>query len=122
MAKRDLKLPKRIAGLKIPRTVRKSANRFTRHFETPIGRELIAEAFVAAAGALVGSRYVRQTASDVGRQVRAGTENILDAGSEAAKTGASALRSSFESYAGEKKKRRKHKGQKQKDRDSISTH
>jgi hypothetical protein len=69
MAKRELKLPRRVGGVKIPKNMRKSANRLTRHFETPLGRELIAEAFVAAAGALVGSRYVRHAAADAGREL-----------------------------------------------------
>src|SRR5687767_3648941 len=50
MAKRKTRLPKRIVGYKVPRVLRRSST--TRFFmDTPIGREIVAEAVVAAAAA-----------------------------------------------------------------------
>ena len=54
------KLPKRIAGVKIPKILRKSGNSLIRLAETPAGREILAEALVAIAGGLLGGRYIRE--------------------------------------------------------------
>jgi hypothetical protein len=122
MAKRQLKLPRKVAGIKISKRMRKSANRITRHFETPLGRELIAGALVAAAGALVGSRYVRETAAEVGQQVRTRTQNLVDS-SGAVSSGAAELKSNMESLVEKKKKKdRNKKDRKQGIQGSPSTH
>jgi hypothetical protein len=72
-----LKLPKRFAGSKVPKGWRRSANQLARRLDSPLWREIVAEALVAAASALIGGRYVRETASQAGQEVAAGTETAL---------------------------------------------
>ena len=50
MAKNQLKVPKRVGGVKLPRMLRKPANRLTKLLDNPLGREVIAEGLVAMAG------------------------------------------------------------------------
>lgn len=64
MAK-SFKIPKTIAGMKIPKAVRKSGRSLAAFLETPTGRELAAAALTAMAGVLAGtSRPVRNAAAD----------------------------------------------------------
>lgn len=49
---KSTKLPKRIAGVKIPKPLRRAAAALIEQAATPAGRELIAGALVAAAAAL----------------------------------------------------------------------
>lgn len=65
MAK-SFKIPKKIAGVKIPRAVRKSGRSLAAFLETPTGREMAAAALTAMAGVLAGTnRPVRKAAADV---------------------------------------------------------
>ncbi|PWC34983.1 hypothetical protein [Azospirillum sp. TSO22-1] len=64
MAK-SFKIPKKIAGMKIPKAVRRSGRSLTAFLETPTGREVAAAALTAMAGVLAGtSRPVRNAAAD----------------------------------------------------------
>ena len=52
MAKKGkAKLPKQVAGVKVPKRLRKSGKSFAGLFKSPLGREILADALVAAAGA-----------------------------------------------------------------------
>ena len=66
MAKKKAALPKKIAGVKVPRTVRKS-RMLRAMLKNPMGRDLLANALVAGAGAaaavLVEKREVVADAS-----------------------------------------------------------
>ena len=55
------KLPKRIAGIKIPKALRKGS--MGRFMASPLGREAAAAALIAAAGALSGSPSPRRARS-----------------------------------------------------------
>jgi hypothetical protein len=57
--KRVAKPKKRVTHLKVPEAVRKPANQLIANLAGVMGKELLAEALVTIAGALVGSRYVR---------------------------------------------------------------
>jgi hypothetical protein len=69
--KKAARLPKRIAGVKIPKAVRKSGGALLGQVNTPLGRELIAAGLVAAGAALAkkdevrrGARLVAEEAED----------------------------------------------------------
>jgi hypothetical protein len=72
-----LKIPKKIAGMKVPKQLRKSGKSLTKMLDSPIGRQALAAALTAAAGVLAGSN----------KTVR---EGIGEAGSAVAQTGSGA--------------------------------
>jgi hypothetical protein len=59
MAKTNAKLPKKIAGVKIPKKLRKSGNKLIEVANTPAGRELLAAGLVAAGTALARAQKRR---------------------------------------------------------------
>ncbi|AWK88774.1 hypothetical protein [Azospirillum thermophilum] len=66
MAK-SFKLPKKIAGVKVPKHLRKSAKSLSAFIETPAGRQALAAALTAMAGVLAGrSTQVQAAAGDAG--------------------------------------------------------
>ena len=52
MARTTVKLPKKIAGVKVPKKLRKSGNKLIEVANTPAGRELLAAGLIAAGAAL----------------------------------------------------------------------
>lgn len=66
MAKKSTKLPKKIAGVKIPKKVRKSGGKLLKVANTPAGRELIAAGLLAAGGALARAQQARRGETDTG--------------------------------------------------------
>ena len=78
MAKRDtLKLPKKIAGVKVPKILRHGTA--TEFLNSPVGRFVLAEALIAAAAALKNYKPVAETVGQV-------ADTVEKAGSEAAST------------------------------------
>ena len=69
MAKKKNKLPKRIAGIKVPKTLRKSAPSLVALLRTPQGKEAMAAALSAAATALLSSAQGRRAVVDTGAAV-----------------------------------------------------
>jgi hypothetical protein len=57
--------PKQVAHI-VPEAVRKPANQLLASLTGVMGKELLAEALVTIAGALVGGRYVRSQSAGVG--------------------------------------------------------
>jgi hypothetical protein len=79
MAKKSqVKLPKTIAGVKVPKAVRTSGL-LDEVLNSPLGREILAEALVAAAGAVATVLMKRPSAGQVARA----SETIADTGVEA---------------------------------------
>src|SRR4051794_28707820 len=79
MAKSNtLKLPKSIAGVKVPKFLR-TPGTVEQFLNSPVGRAVLAEALIAAAAAL---KSYKPAAGTVGQ----GTETVEKAGSEAAAT------------------------------------
>ena len=79
MAKRDTrKLPKKIAGVKVPKFLRQPGT-ITDFLNSPVGRLVLAEALLAAAAALKNYKPVAETVGQAADTVEA-------AGSEAATT------------------------------------
>lgn len=70
MAKKN-KGPKRIAGVKIPKSLRPTLRPVARFAESPLGREIIAEAVVAVSIALATSRPAKRAAGEVAQDAAA---------------------------------------------------
>jgi hypothetical protein len=70
MAKQKLKLPKRLAGIKVPKPLRRSSKRFAKHLRKTGGLEFLAHALVAAGTALMSSPKARQAMAEVGQNVK----------------------------------------------------
>jgi hypothetical protein len=81
-AKKDGDLPKKVAGTKVPKAVR--SNSLLTMFNTSLGREILADALMAAAGAAAAALTRTRTAKQVGSAV-------ADAGSTAASNTADAM-------------------------------
>ncbi|QPQ54908.1 hypothetical protein IC614_11410 [Allosphingosinicella flava] len=65
-AKAKLKMPKKIAGVKVSKKVRKAADPILEVAKNPIVAEIAAAALVAAAGALTARRHKTEIADKVG--------------------------------------------------------
>jgi hypothetical protein len=84
MAKKGkAKLPKQVAGVKVPKRLRKSGKSFAGLFKSPLGREILADALVAAAGAAAAA-LVRNRPSAA--EVKDAGVAVADAGATAAVT------------------------------------
>jgi hypothetical protein len=73
-------LPKKVAGVKVPKAVRKSGS-LAALFNSQLGREILADALIAAAGAAAAALTRTRAAKDAGQAV-------ADKGSQAAASGA----------------------------------
>jgi hypothetical protein len=73
-------LPKKVAGVKVPKAVRKSGSLATL-FNSQLGREVLADALIAAAGAAAAALTRTRAAKDTGKA-------LADKGSQAASAGA----------------------------------
>jgi hypothetical protein len=72
MAKQKLKLPKRLAGIKVPKPLRRSSRRFAKNIRKTGGLELLAQALIAAGTALMSSPKARHAAVEAGQSVKEG--------------------------------------------------
>lgn len=72
---KGFRLPKRIAGVKIPKQLRKSGS-LASVLESPMARQILADALIAAAGALATSRDARHA---VGHAGSGAAETVRDA-------------------------------------------
>jgi len=72
MAKQKLKMPKRLAGMKLPKSVRRTGKGFLKHLRKQGGLELVAEGLIAAGTALMASRKARNTVAEAGQGVGQG--------------------------------------------------
>lgn len=88
------KLPKTIAGVRVPRELRKAGHLVRDLAESPLAREIVAASFMAAVTAVAGSREGRaaltgaageagDTASDAARKANLVKVALAAAGSEA---------------------------------------
>jgi hypothetical protein len=89
MAKAKIKLPKAIAGMKVPKPLRKSAA-VTSFLNDPLWRAVLADALVAAAGAAAATLAQHRPS---GAQVAHAGEMAVDAGGRAATATADTIRS-----------------------------
>lgn len=80
MAKKSKKLPKKIAGVKIPKKMRKSGGELLARVNTPLGRELVAAGLVAAGAAMAKKGQAHRTAARAAGEV----EDAAEAGARMA--------------------------------------
>jgi hypothetical protein len=79
------KLPKTIAGVKIPKKLRKKGGSLSQLLENPTARMIAADALIALAGALAGNRSTRLAVAGAG-------QDAVEAGAHAAGRGGDAMR------------------------------
>jgi hypothetical protein len=84
--------PKQVAGVKVPKAMRKSGDSLASLVTSPFARELVADALIAIAGVLAGNKQARQAVA------RAGSD-VADAG---AKAGAAAVEAGADVASGAK--------------------
>jgi hypothetical protein len=78
MAKQKLKLPRRLAGIKVPKPLRRSSKRFAKHLRKTGGLELLAHALVAAGTALMSSPQARRAVAEAGQNVKDRSSALAD--------------------------------------------
>jgi hypothetical protein len=91
-SKKSTGMPKMVAGVKMPKAVRQSSSLGTL-IHSPLGREILADALIAAATAAAAALTRTRTAKVAGQAV-------ADAGSEAASTGKDAVQTAAGAVAG----------------------
>lgn len=62
--------PKRVAGVKLSKKMRKRGASFARFANTPLGAALVAESTVAALRGVLGNEKVRSAAAEAGRDMQ----------------------------------------------------
>ncbi|KAA2237428.1 hypothetical protein [Salinarimonas soli] len=87
------KLPKTIAGVKIPKELRRKGGSLVDILESPTARMIAAEALMALAGALAGNRTSRQAIAGAG-------QDAAEAGAQAADRTGDAVRGAAEVATG----------------------
>jgi hypothetical protein len=70
------KLPKRIGGMKVPKSLRQSGGRAAAWLATPTGRGVLASALVGAAALLAGDKTVRRAVKGSARNAASGAGRI----------------------------------------------
>ena len=89
MGKKSNKLPKRIAGVKVPKELRKAGNKLAKFAQEPLAREI---ALAALAAALAARKDARKTARKVASEGGDAAEDAVQgAGWVSAALGAAAL-------------------------------
>ena len=76
-AKDKAALPKKVAGVKVPKSLRKNSDSLSSFIASPLAREIVADALIAIAGVLAGNKKTRQTVAKAGSAA-------VDAGADAA--------------------------------------
>ena len=111
MAKQKLKLPKRLAGIKVPKPLRRSGKRFVKHLRKTGGIELLAQALVAAGTALMASPKARQAMAEAGQNVKDSGTALGEIIGDKAASGAHDLASAAQELVADKpeKKRKRDK-------------
>lgn len=86
------KIPKEIAGVRIPKTLRDSGKAAVKLAQNPIARELLSAGLAAAATAIAANTRARKAAADGGAGVAGAVNEAASAASDgAAKVGAAIL-------------------------------
>lgn len=78
------KIPKQIAGVKIPKGLRDTGNAALKLAQSPAGRELLAAGLAAAAAAVAANSRVRRTAQQSGREFNDTMTGAVDAAAQSA--------------------------------------
>jgi hypothetical protein len=89
-AKKDTGVPKKVSGVKVPKTVRQSTSLSTL-FNSALGREILADALIAAAGAAAAALTRTRSAQKAGHAVAEAGSEAATATSDAVQTASSAV-------------------------------
>lgn len=73
-------LPKKLAGVKVPKQLRQTSDSLSSLISSPLARELVADALIAIAGALAGSKKGRDTVAKAGAGAAKAGAAVMDAG------------------------------------------
>lgn len=90
-AAKATKLPKRIAGIKLPKELRKSGAALLEKANSPIGREVIAAGITAVVAAAARSQAGRKVASKAAETTAKTAAKTADVGAQEAKQIADAI-------------------------------
>src|SRR3954447_12200800 len=83
-------IPKKVAGVKIPKAVREPGT-LSNLFNSALGREIIADALIAAAGAAAAALTRSRTVKDAGKAAADAGASAASAGSDLTHTAAGAV-------------------------------
>lgn len=83
-------IPKKVAGVKVPKAVRESSSLSTL-FNSALGREILADALIAAAGAAAAALTRSRAAKNAGNAVMDAGSGAASAGSDLTQTAAGAV-------------------------------
>jgi hypothetical protein len=89
-AKKDNDVPKKVAGVKVPKAVRQSSSISTL-FSSALGREILADALIAAAGAAAAALTRTRSAQQAGHAVAEAGSNAASTASDAVQTASTAV-------------------------------
>lgn len=78
------KIPKQIAGVKIPKGLRDSGNAAMKLAQSPMARELLSAGLAAAAAAVVANGRARKTAQQSGEEIKDTMSGAVNAAAESA--------------------------------------
>ncbi len=78
------KIPKRIAGVKIPKGLRDSGNAAVKLAQSPMARELLSAGLAAAAAAVAANTRARKAAEQGGEDAMGGFADVADAATNSA--------------------------------------
>lgn len=80
MAKKKARVPKRVAGVKIPKRLRRALSPAARFVSTNFGRSVAADVLVAIAVAVASTDAMRAAFRDAGKRSRKSGGGFLDLG------------------------------------------
>lgn len=83
--------PKAVAGVKVPKAARSSLGSLTTLFNSELGREILADALIAAAGAAAAALTRTRTAKAAGQAVANAGADAASASGDALQTAAGAV-------------------------------
>jgi hypothetical protein len=116
MAKQKLKLPKRLAGIKVPKPLRRSSNRFAKNIRKTGGIELLAQALIAAGTALMTSPEARRAVVEAGQSVKEGGTALAGVLGDKAASSAQGLSAAAKDLLADKGGKKSKKDKKLRDR------
>lgn len=103
-AKADkLKFPKRLAGVKVPKPLRRTGTGLVRFAATPLGGAIVADLMLAGAARIVRDRHVQSAAAGAGREARRMRSNIAEVVTSAAAAAAAPILSAAHNARGPKR-------------------
>jgi hypothetical protein len=89
-AKAKAALPKKVAGVKVPKEIRNSGS-LAQLVTSPLARELVADALIAVAGVLAGNKRTREAVTGAGAKAGAAAMDAGASAKDAAQTATGAV-------------------------------